>query len=90
MRIRGEWARLYTGLKGFGIMGTGSTYYLPLSVALLLECIAQRRSDDERFLTSLVQAARLCGSTVLEGMVTVRSQGFLSYLIAVRAMDAQS
>ena len=46
--------------------------------------------DDERFLTSLVQAARLCGSTVLEGMVTVRSQGFLSYLIAVRAMDAQS
>lgn len=61
-------------VKGFGMMGEGVNYYVPLLIAILLNYLANRRRSDEEYLSALATVASKCGEAILSRQVSLRSQ----------------
>ncbi|RME55889.1 hypothetical protein D6779_11665 [Candidatus Parcubacteria bacterium] len=61
-------------VKGFGMMGEGVNYYAPLSVAILLNYLANTRKSDDEYLSALATVASKCGEAVLSHQVSITSQ----------------
>jgi len=61
-------------VKGFGMMGEGVNYYAPLSVAILLNYLANMRKTDDEYLSALAMVASKCGNAILSHQVSPMSQ----------------
>lgn len=68
--------------KGFGFFNRGIGYYAPHSVLLLLKHLGKRRSEDQRYVRLLGNAAVGCATAFRDGQCTITTQYHIA-LIAV-------
>src|SRR5208283_2898330 len=60
--------------KGFGILGSGTLYYIPNSVQLLLQYLGRRRIQDDWYISTLARAAADCGRFYLSGGLSLQTE----------------
>ena len=66
-------SRFTLNVKGFGMMGEGINYYVPLSVAILLNYLANMRNSDSEYLAVLTNIASKCGESALDHQISLNT-----------------
>lgn len=86
LRFDDERCRFLLHPKGVAIPGSGTGYYAPLSVTLLLRHLGQARSSDPVFCFALACVSRGCGALANAGLLTIPSQTSLALLATKEAV----
>lgn len=67
--------------SGFGILGKGVNYYVPVSVSLFINYLEHKHKDDLLFCGQLAKVANLCGESFLGGGLSPLNQNTVSFAI---------
>lgn len=73
--------------KGFGLLGSGTGYYAPNAVMLLLRYLAKKRLDDKEFIEGLKNVAEQCGAVYDSGKLSIPNQSQIALMIAGRSYE---
>lgn len=74
-RIDNEGTIVYFTLDhhGFGPLGKGTNYYVPVSIGILLNFIADEHKEDHDYIKVLTYAAHRCGQVVVDKRLNLSS-----------------
>lgn len=73
--------------KGFGFFQKGMEHYSSNAVLLYLLYLREKYNNNEKFLTKLVEAIKICGGALISGDLGPRKEGKITTMIASSYLD---